>query len=383
MEGLFIHDHKFPRKNDKYYNSYGFDEEFFNRYLSIFNSLSVIGRNVELNSSPKDYKGEEVDPKINFFTVSHLKELNNKETRIAIRKKIIEADYLVIRLPSILGLFASYEAKKNNKPYIIEVVGCAWDAIANKGVLNIVPATIITQLMKRAVRSAPYVVYVTEDFLEKRYPTTGKHIACSNVTLNAVREEDLQKRLERIESTNLDKKIVIGTCATIDVIYKGQQDVIEAISLLRNKGYDIEYQLVGGGNPAYLNSIAKKYNVENNVKIVGSLKHEDVFKWLEQIDMYVHPSKQEGLSRAIIEAMSKGCPTFGANAGGISELIDSEYIFAKGNVQQICKIFEKFNKDSMKEQAKKNHRNSKKYLKSILYNRRKIFFNEFIEKHNN
>ena len=131
-----------------------------------------------------------------------------------------------------------------------------------------------------------------------------------------------------------------------------------------------------------MESIAKEYGVSDQIKFIGVLKHEKVFSWLETLDIYIHPSKPEGLSRAIIEAMSKACPIMGADAGGIHELIDSSYIFGKGNVDEICKILVSFDKKSMAEQAIQNHNNSKKYLKSILYARRKEFFSSFINAYN-
>jgi glycosyltransferase involved in cell wall biosynthesis len=376
MLGLFVHDHRFPRINNEYYYSYGFDEEFFKRYLSIFDKLTIIGRDSELQLTLRD-KVEKISNEVTFLTFRDLKQLRHKETRTNINEKIEISDFVIIRLPSIFGLYAAWRARIKNKPYLIEVVGCPWDAIANKGLTKILPALFITYLSKKAIHSAEYVVYVTEEFLERRYPTVGKYIACSNVTLNSVDENVLEERLKRIEKIDVNDKVIIGTCATVDVIYKGQHDVIEALARLKKEGYEIEYQLVGGGNQSYLKSIAEKFGVIDQVKFIGPLKHEDVLEWLEQIDIYVHPSKQEGLSRAIIEAMSKGCPVFGADAGGIHELIDDMYIFKKGNIQEICNIFKSLSPRTMKEQATKNHNNSKKYIKQVLYKRREDFFKEF------
>lgn len=380
MLGLFIHDHRFPRRGNDYYQSYGFDKDFFYRYLSIFDNLGVIGRETDLASKEKV---EKVQADIGFLTIKDLKQLKSTKVRSSINEKIVKSDYIVIRVPSILGLYAAWVAKRNRKPYIIEVVGCSWDAIANKGWTKILPAAVITYLTRKAVRSAKFVVYVTEEFLERRYPTKGKYIACSNVTLNSVDEVSIRKRLKLIDEQKANDKVIIGTCATVDVVYKGQQDVIVALARLKEEGHNIEYQMVGGGDTSYLKSVAEKHGVIDQVKFIGSLNHEDVFSWLENIDIYVHPSKQEGLSRAIIEAMSKGCPIFAADAGGIHELIEEEFIFDKGNVQQICDIYKGFNKEFKKEQAVKNHESSKRYLKSVLYKRRNEFFEEFIVESNN
>lgn len=372
---LFVHDHKFPRNGNKVYYSYGFDDKFFIRYLSIFGQLNIIGRETKSNLSDLDLVSENV----NFITLDNLRSLLNFKIRNKIKNEIINSDYIVIRLPSILGLYAAIVAKKNKKNYLVEVVGCAWDAIANKGIAHKPVALVIMFLMKKIIVNSKYVVYVTEKFLQERYPTRGMSIACSNVTLIEVSTKDLENRLNKINKLKLNEKITIGTCATIDVVYKGQEDVIKAMSQLIREGYQIEYQLVGGGSRDYLKKVAKKYGVINHVKFIGSLKHEEVFNWLEQIDIYVHPSKQEGLSRAIIEAMSKGCPILGANAGGIYEQIDKEFVYDKGNVDGIISTFKKFNKVNMLEQSQKNHEKSKSYIKDKLYLRREAFFNKFID----
>ena len=93
--------------------------------------------------------------------------------------------------------------------------------------------------------------------------------------MNSVSEADLEKRLIQIE--NRQSKIVLGTCATVDVVYKGQQDVIKAIANLKKIGFNIEYQLVGGGDTSYWESIAKEYGVSDQIKFIGVLKHEKVF----------------------------------------------------------------------------------------------------------
>jgi glycosyltransferase involved in cell wall biosynthesis len=100
---------------------------------------------------------------------------------------------------------------------------------------------------------------------------------------------------------------------------------------------------------------------------------------LETIDIYIHPSRTEGLSRAIIEAMSKACPVIASDVGGIKEQINGDLIYEKGNVEQICKIIRQTDNSIMKENATKNYENSQKYLADILTKRRIDFFNQFIE----
>ena len=376
MKALFIHDHKFPKNEDYYYYSYGFDEEFFNRYLDIFDDFGVVARENETDDKNNN-QSQPVEKKVEFLTVKNYKQLKRTEIRKQINNKIQKYDCLIIRLPSILGLYALEIALKNKKPVIIELVGCPWDAFWYQNLSKKLIAPFMTFLTKRALRKTKYAVYVTEEFLQNRYPTNGQSISCSNVTLHSVEEEYLYNRVQKISSLN--EKKILGTCATLDASYKGQKYVIEAISKLKSEGHCLEYQLVGGGDDSELKNHAKIYNVENEVKFIGQLKHEEVFDWLDTIDIYIQPSETEGLPRAVIEAMSKACPVIGSDAGGIPELIDQDFVFAKKNVEDICEKIKKYNNTTMKEQALINHSTSKNYVKELLYRRRKKFFNNFLE----
>src|SRR5699024_4130235 len=109
IKGLFVHDHRFPKNGVTYYNSYGFDNEFFERYLSFFNRLDIIARKTELSANQLNDTFP-VKGNVKFTTVNSYSELKNSDIRKNINKKIAESDYLIIRLPSILGLYALHKA---------------------------------------------------------------------------------------------------------------------------------------------------------------------------------------------------------------------------------------------------------------------------------
>ncbi len=98
------------------------------------------------------------------------------------------------------------------------------------------------------------------------------------------------------------------------------------------------------------------------------MRHEDVFNWLETIDIYTQPSRQEGLPRALIEAMSRGLPAFGARTAGIPELLEKEFIFSntKYNIDEICSILVGFSKEKMLSQSIYNFNEAKKVQKRVL-----------------
>ena len=107
---------------------------------------------------------------------------------------------------------------------------------------------------------------------------------------------------------------------------------------------------------------------------------EEVFKILDEVDIYIQPSLQEGLPRSVIEAMSRGCPVIGARTAGIPELIAPECVVKRKSVseiaQAVCRIA---NPDKMAELAKQNFENAKDYLDSVLSERRNNYYQEVMK----
>jgi glycosyltransferase involved in cell wall biosynthesis len=396
MKLVFVHGTKIKEdSNGTYYTGGSFSQSLWNRYLSISSELSVIARKDSIV-----YDSEYARQSFNYFNkekmylievpnlVSSIKTLfsfkKHKMKNERIKKAVLYNDCVIARLPSSNGNTAINMARKYHKPYLIELVGCPWDAYWNHSWKGKLFAPFMWYVTKKMVKNAPYVLYVTNDFLQRRYPSTGRTINCSDVALPTLDESVLDARLQKIKQMTKNKPVVIGTTAAVDVRYKGQEYVIQAIAELNKQGYNFEYRLVGGGDKTYLQSIAEKYSVADKVIFEGSIPHERVFDYLDSIDIYVQPSKTEGLPRALIEAMSRGCPCIGSNAGGIPELLDNMFIFSSGNVKELATILASFDIEKMIYQAKRNFEMSKGFAKDVIETRRNEFllsFKKYADKH--
>lgn len=383
MKLLFAHDHRFHYFNGNYYSNGSFSKEALERYTKVFEEVTFVSRHVTAEIEPTNMSLASTE-RVTFKEVPNFKSIKSyiKKGKAAkiIEGEVKSADYVISRMPSDVGSIAIKLAKKHNKPYLIEVVTCPWDALWNHSMLGKALAPKYYFDLKKVVKEAPYVIYVTKEFLQKRYPTNGKNVNCSNVALVEFQDDILQKRNRKI--VDHSGKTIIGTTAAIDVKFKGQQYIIEALGKLKQGGFtNYEYQLVGSGDSAFLKSVADKYDVLDQVKFLGSLPHEKVFEWLDTIDLYVQPSRQEGLPRALIEAMSRAVPAFGAKTAGIPELLERECIFSNSskNIDEICAILKTMSQDRMLELAKKNFNEAKKYSKNIIEKRRMEFLREFKE----
>lgn len=381
MKCAFFFDTILLKDNNNDYYAMTLTYDFLKkRYLDIFDKLIVSTRVKEKQIEKGNTNGYK-KTNGNNINVKPIKAYRNVIDAIIRRKKIKKeikeiidnVDLLIIRMPSVIGMFACQYANKIRKKYIVEMVACPWDGYMNHVKFGgKILAPIITILTKKYIKKSPKVLYVTKEFLQKRYPSNGKSYYCSDVDL---KENDNKKVLEkRLYKTENKGIIKLCTVASVELKYKGQEYVIKALKQLNKDKIKYEYYLAGGGDSIRLKRIAIKYGVYNQVHFLGSLTHEAVFELLDDIDIYIQPSLQEGLPRALIEAMSRACVCLGSNAGGIPELINKEQIFRKKNVKDIISILKGLSNKDIREIMKENYDKSLKFENNILNEKRKNIY---------
>ena len=387
MKYVFVHDHILRKNNNHYYSTGGLSNKILSRYLFKDDDIiTVYTRYKNIKDDELNNKLIQVDDKRIICKPSLLyhspKDLYKafKIKKEEIIDLVEKNDFFIIRIPSFLGYFVYDIVRQKGKRYVLEVVACPFDSFANHGeITGKLIAPFMSLKMKSVCKNADNIVYVSNEFLQKRYPTNGKWIACSNVNLEVIDNGILDKRIEKINLFDNTKKIKIGLIGSLDVSFKGHYEAIRVARLLKNDGYKVEIHFLGAGKKDKWLKYIKKHDVLENIVFEGTLKNgEPVLKWLDEMDLYIIPSLQEGLPRALIEAMSRACPSIGMKTGGIPELIDKEFVCSKKDYyelyQKIKLLIE--NKEKMLEQAKKNFKASKNYLKTDLDERRKVFFNE-------
>lgn len=374
---LFTHDGYISvTKKGIYSDTY--NNEIVERYLNIAENVVFMVRTCEyldnekkLNRiSTKNFSVVGIENFKSFQGIFKYRTVNE-----SVKREVQKADYIVARIPSDLGFLAAKYAKKFNKRYMVEVVGCPWDSLRNHSILGKVLAPSYYFNQKKTIKDAPYAIYVTNKFLQKRYPCSGVTIGCSDVEIEETGEEILTRRRERVKTTNINS-LVIGTVGALHMKYKGYDTVIKALVKLNKEGYSYKYFIAGSGDPSWLRRIISKYNAEDIVTIVPVMPHSKVFMWLDTIDVYVQPSKTEGMPRSLIEAMSRACPCIGSDAGGIPELLPSSAIFNKNNHKNIYKVL-KISKEQLISSSEINYNAAKTYYKDLLNERRKVFYNLF------
>lgn len=124
---------------------------------------------------------------------------------------------------------------------------------------------------------------------------------------------------------------------------KNHQKMIRVISKIKESR--IKYIICGKGKEfSRLVKLSQKLKIENQIKFMGF--RDDVPKLLKASDIFALPSKREGLSVALMEAMASGLPVVCSNIRGNRDLVINEkngYLFNfnqnKDLINYIIKLF--------------------------------------------
>lgn len=377
MRILFVHDHKFYYKNGIAYSNQ-FTESTWEPYTLNGNDVMVFARKTNKKCSQSSMaKGV-------FFclTESYTKPISILYKYNTIFKElkslVLQCDCVIARFPGVLSIIAASIAVKYKKKVMAEVVGNAYEAYRHYGnIQGWLMAPVYQFLNKKAIRNTNAAIYVTKKYLQVKYPTKGQSCACSDVLIEPVCEDVLQKRLSKIDKEK--DHFVCGGIGNISVAYKGYEVMLKAMCLLQKENIIVDYHIAGGGIPDTFYALAEKYGVRKQVYYEGMIDHSKINQFYDKLDVYVHPSFLEGLPRVVVEAISRGCPCATSDVGGTPELVGIEFIHKSGDAVKLARDIKRFylNKEIMKVVAKENFERAKSYYSDQLKPLRIDFYNQF------
>lgn len=107
--------------------------------------------------------------------------------------------------------------------------------------------------------------------------------------------------------------------------YKGVEDMIAAMPAIRLAVPDAVLRIAGRGDDVpRLQALAERSGVAAAVQFLGYVSDRDLTREMHGCRLFALPSKKEGFGLVFLEAMARGRPCLGANAGGVPEVITPE-----------------------------------------------------------
>ena len=253
----------------------------------------------------------------------------------------------IYRINSSKSLFpfrAFFKAKKLHKK---NSYGVIWSIMANRAGF----ATLFFKLWNPKVK---YLLTIQEgdalDYPEKRMGflkiflkpvfrkifTKADHIqAISNYLADWARKMgakapievvpngvDIEKLKTKNKELKTNDKIIITTSR---LVYKNGVDIlIRSVAELyvQHRMSNIKVQILGAGSEEKkLKDLARELKVDDIVQFLGHIEPEKVYDYLAEADIFVRPSRSEGLGSSFLEAMGAGLPIIATPVGGIPDFL--------------------------------------------------------------
>ncbi|MEV5692517.1 glycosyltransferase family 4 protein [Micromonospora globbae] len=304
---------------------------FFTRYLSAFTEVEVIARVADVSSMAPD--SHRVDGHcVTVRPIPHyVGPWQYLRRRSAVVRALRDADdpgaVLILRAPTVLGSLMASARARRRLPYAVEVMADPFTVYAPGVVRHPLRPWLRwrhTTMLRRQCRTAIGVSYVTEQYLQRRYPA-GPHAVTAAYSSVELPPEAFVA--EPPVPVRRDEYVVISV-GSLEMLYKGIDTLIKALARLNAAGMPVRCVHLGTGRQqAQLEQLAAHLGVRDRIEFVGSVAAgAQVRHHLDRADLFAMPSRTEGLPKALVEAMARGLPAVGSSVGGIPELLAAEDI---------------------------------------------------------
>lgn len=389
MQLLYISCYQFSNEEGKIKALPAYGDQFWKKYLDVFDSVHVLGERV------KDYLNNGMlttltNPLVTIDIIpgnTNPKDfIHDQEIKKILEVNIKNAEAVIIKPSSRKGMMAIRLAEKYHKPYMVELTGdLNLTLMMHPNLLKRMYGPYLHKRIVKAIKNAPFGLYVTEKYLQKVYPIAGKQCGASNVFVESISEDVLESRCRKISSMEMDDPLQIGLIGSYHDTRKGIDTAVQALADVCAQRPNTFLNILALGveeDRKKWMQYAQQFGVQEHLKFPPSCDTtQKVLEWIDTQDIIILPSRSEGLPRCVVEAMSRGCPCITSDVCGMPELIQKKWLHAPGEAQRLAELILEMSesKNNMTDAAKENFKNAKRFLRSAINKRRNAFFTEFKE----
>ena len=383
MRVSVVLEHRFIRTPDRNVWTDGpFPYSFFARYLTTFDGVSVVARVREVDTPNVNWRragGEGVSfSSVPYYVGPGQYLMRAAQVRSRARQAVGRWEAVILRVPSQLAICVASALRSTNQPYGVEVVGDPHDAFSPRASLHPLRGLFRwrhCRRLKEQCAKASAAAYVTGGALRERYPPAPETFTATYSSVE-LPEEFLASQPRDLHPGKRSFRLI--SVGSLDHLYKAPDVLLDAVGECVRQGWDLKLTLVGGGcQQAELESRASHLGLANRVCFLGQLPSGDAVRSeLDRADLFVLPSRQEGLPRAMIEAMARGLPCMGSRVGGIPELLDRTDLVGANDVGGLAgKISEVLsNPERLRSMSVRNWRRARDYREEALRPKRDRFY---------
>lgn len=383
--------HFYKDKNGEYWSKRLIDYEYLDRYLSVFEEISVCAR----ISFIEDNDGTLLKlsgPKVSFVELPDTQGVKETLKAFHITKKIFQKalrshDAVIVRAPSMMTMLLYREIKKSGIPFSVDVALSGMNMFPGSGMVYHILNCCVDKYLKKICMEANGVSYVTEYVLQNSYPCKAM-IEPNNKNYFTGAFSTIEMNDEHYYRQNWDinvqpQKFILIHSGFMDDNRKCQDYVLKVIKNVVDRGYNVEMRFIGDGalRPKY-EEMAETLGIRDKCVFCGLIRNKmTLLEELRKSHLFIFPTKAEGLPRSVLEAMAQGLPCVSSPVDGVPELLPDKYLVnwwdVDGFTEKVCSLLS--NWPDMVEQSERNYQKSLEYHNDILKGKRHEFYGKLYE----
>jgi len=343
MQVLVALEARFDRTPDGHVWSPGWAHyDFFKRYLDVFDAVCPIARVRSVDEPPRGARRAD-GPGVSFASLPHYVgpwqyARCYPALRRAVHLAVSPPAAVILRVPGPIGTLVESAMRAAGRPFAVEVVGDPQDVFSPGGVRTRLRPLFrwwAPRTLRRQCAGACAATYVTARILQERYPPAAGVFTsgCSDIDLD---DDAFVAHPRPCRAASEPWSVLL--VGSLEQLYKGPDVLIEAAALCAGLGLHLHITIVGDGKHRLeLEALARARGLADRIRFTGELPPgAAVRSELDRADLFVLPSRTEGLPRALIEAMARAVPCIGTSVGGIPELLSPGELVEPGSAPALA-----------------------------------------------